>query len=324
MHSPSKSGLARALEAHAHMLTCSHAHMLTLRCALAMSSALAACSIHKSQGMTIPILEVELASCFEAGHAYVALSRAVSLPTTRILTFDERKVIANPKVHLPKISPHLATSPQISHQPASTDFQPSRFARFAPRCTLSTPRLRGTSRSSATSPPRPRPRPRTPAARTPAVGASAAGRRDQAGPKYLLRALRPSAVAPMPHGPRRVCPSLLRPPLLLRRPPSLRSRRRALRRTRRLRSPAASRASILAHRRAARRSLSPHSLPKATTTRRRHNCRPPDTSTAKPSTRRPPPRRTATTHSRRLVALEASGSTLGAERSGVAQAGRRA
>ena len=57
-----------------------------------------AISIHKSQGMTISSLEVELASCFEAGQAYVALSRAVSLQTTRILSFDERKVHANRKV----------------------------------------------------------------------------------------------------------------------------------------------------------------------------------------------------------------------------------
>ena len=48
--------------------------------------------------MTIPSLEVELASCFEAGQAYVALSRAVSLQQTRIITFNEHKVQANRKV----------------------------------------------------------------------------------------------------------------------------------------------------------------------------------------------------------------------------------
>ena len=58
-----------------------------------------AISIHKSQGMTIPSLEVELASCFEAGQAYVALSRAVSLQSTRILSFNEHKVRAHAKVH---------------------------------------------------------------------------------------------------------------------------------------------------------------------------------------------------------------------------------
>ena len=55
-------------------------------------------SIHKSQGMTISSLEVELGSCFEAGQAYVALSRAVSLQQTRIITFDERRVRSNAKV----------------------------------------------------------------------------------------------------------------------------------------------------------------------------------------------------------------------------------
>jgi hypothetical protein len=57
-----------------------------------------AISIHKSQGMTIPSLEVELASCFEAGQAYVALSRAVSLQATRVLSFSERRIFANGKV----------------------------------------------------------------------------------------------------------------------------------------------------------------------------------------------------------------------------------
>ena len=57
-----------------------------------------AISIHKSQGMTLPSLEVELAQCFEAGQAYVALSRAVSLSSTRILSFDASRVKANPRV----------------------------------------------------------------------------------------------------------------------------------------------------------------------------------------------------------------------------------
>lgn len=42
---------------------------------------------------------MELASCFEAGQAYVALSRAVSLQTTRILSFNPRRVTTNQAVH---------------------------------------------------------------------------------------------------------------------------------------------------------------------------------------------------------------------------------
>ena len=62
-------------------------------------SVCATCSIHKSQGLTLPSLEVELASCFEAGQAYVALSRAVSLQSTRILSFNPRRVTTNQAVH---------------------------------------------------------------------------------------------------------------------------------------------------------------------------------------------------------------------------------
>ena len=48
--------------------------------------------------MTLSSLEVELATCFESGQAYVALSRAVSLTSTRIFSFDPRRVTANRKV----------------------------------------------------------------------------------------------------------------------------------------------------------------------------------------------------------------------------------
>ena len=57
-----------------------------------------AISIHKSQGMTLPAVEIDLKSCFDDGQAYVALSRAVSLKQTRILSFDPCKVTANPRV----------------------------------------------------------------------------------------------------------------------------------------------------------------------------------------------------------------------------------
>lgn len=57
-----------------------------------------AISIHKSQGMTLDSVELDLARCFDEGHAYVALSRAVSLQQTRLASFDPLKVRANPKV----------------------------------------------------------------------------------------------------------------------------------------------------------------------------------------------------------------------------------
>jgi len=55
-------------------------------------------SIHKSQGMTIDDLVVDLTNCFDCGMMYVALSRAKSLDSIKILGFDPNGAMACSRV----------------------------------------------------------------------------------------------------------------------------------------------------------------------------------------------------------------------------------
>ena len=57
-----------------------------------------AMSIHKSQGMTLPNVEVEVGGCFEYGQCYVTLSRAVSIEGLVVHGFDRTRIRVHPAV----------------------------------------------------------------------------------------------------------------------------------------------------------------------------------------------------------------------------------
>jgi len=57
-----------------------------------------AITIHKSQGMSLDYLKVDCCRSFEAGQAYVALSRARTVDGLQILSFDPRKCWCDPRV----------------------------------------------------------------------------------------------------------------------------------------------------------------------------------------------------------------------------------
>ena len=49
-----------------------------------------AMTIHKSQGMSFPLLDVDLSSVFEAGQAYVAVSRAMTIDGLKISSYRQK------------------------------------------------------------------------------------------------------------------------------------------------------------------------------------------------------------------------------------------
>ena len=57
-----------------------------------------ALTVHKSQGMTLSRVEVNLRDAFDYGQVYVALSRATNVEGLCVRGFDERKIKAHPKV----------------------------------------------------------------------------------------------------------------------------------------------------------------------------------------------------------------------------------
>lgn len=54
-----------------------------------------ALTIHKSQGMSIDYLEIDMTGCFAHGQAYVALSRATSFDTLRVTNFNKKCIITS-------------------------------------------------------------------------------------------------------------------------------------------------------------------------------------------------------------------------------------
>lgn len=57
-----------------------------------------AISVHKSQGMTLQRVCIDLRNAFECGQAYVALSRAKSLSGLRLIGLTKDGIRAEPKV----------------------------------------------------------------------------------------------------------------------------------------------------------------------------------------------------------------------------------
>jgi len=57
-----------------------------------------AITVHKSQGMSLDLTEIDLSKSFEYGMGYVALSRVRSLEGMRLIGFNQKSLEVDPKV----------------------------------------------------------------------------------------------------------------------------------------------------------------------------------------------------------------------------------
>ena len=57
-----------------------------------------AITVHKSQGMTLDKVEMDISRVFEPGQAYVALSRCSSLGGMHVIAYDARQIKADVSV----------------------------------------------------------------------------------------------------------------------------------------------------------------------------------------------------------------------------------
>jgi ATP-dependent exoDNAse (exonuclease V) alpha subunit len=58
-----------------------------------------AITVHKSQGMTLDAVEMDLSKSFEYGMGYVALSRVRTLSGIKLLGINDRALQVNPKIY---------------------------------------------------------------------------------------------------------------------------------------------------------------------------------------------------------------------------------